>query len=217
MQELKKYIETSFVNNSNIMYIVFAVLLHFITVNTNYISDTAGCEYIKFFEKNIFIKHVIGFIVMLVFVVLNIDVNTHSKYVILFITVMSYSIFVLSSRTHFPHGLIIYGLLGIAYMLNIYKTKINREAHKTNKKILRDKIITENRIEGVLDYIDYDNGHTIDNKNISTITTAQHYIVAIAIVALLIFSVSYIIQKYLKHRGKPDFSVLKLIFGGHTC
>ena len=109
-------------NNINYLLIFIFILL------ANFIGDTTGCGLRVKLSTNMLIKHLAGFLTLLIFVSADVHENKHVISIILH-TILYYISFVLLMRTHYYILMFVLILLVVSYIISLHIKYL-----KTNNK-----------------------------------------------------------------------------------
>lgn len=116
----------------------------------NYVGDIFSCNLRHLFNKYMFLKHMIGILIMLLFVGMLDTTSNMSKIVI--DSILYYLLFILIMRTPSIITIIIIFLIIIIYLLSIY---IDRLKVTNNEKTNEETDIKKNDINQLIIYIFY--------------------------------------------------------------
>lgn len=108
-------------------------------VSGNYLGDLFGCRIQDLFAKNIYIKHLLGFLTLYFFVSL---VDTDLKYNAVYKLLMTFAIYIIflfSTKMYYKSWLGFISLLGLIYIISIVK------------EIFKD----DDRLKNILSYVQY--------------------------------------------------------------
>ena len=108
-------------------------------ISGNYIGDLFGCRIQDLFDKNIYIKHLLGFLTLYFFVSLVDDELKYNAIYKLLMTSAIYLVFLFSTKMYYKSWLGFISLLGLVYIISIIK-----EIFKNDDKLLN-----------ILSYIQY--------------------------------------------------------------
>lgn len=166
-------------NDKDISKVLF-LFVSYIIISSNYLTQVLPCQTQFFFKNNIYGKHIIGYLISFIFIMLvggwsfdekeenKAEIDWHNGNVLdtLVYAFLLYLIFVLSSKMKLVPNLILYGILFICYCLNTQKE------YWKNRNLIEEE--TEKKIEdsvkallgisivilfyGIVDYYKYQKG-----------------------------------------------------------
>jgi Ca2+/Na+ antiporter len=119
---------------------VYSVLLLILISISGYILDFIPCQIKHALNSNIYVKHLIGFMTLVFFVVLSIPVKFKRIYEILKTSTILYLFFILLLKTEIWFFMTVLVILSIIYVLVIRKTEIDDNITEMKKKIGHDEI-----------------------------------------------------------------------------
>lgn len=104
-----------------------AVILLYLTVGANFISDIFGCRFQQLLTKNTFTKHILAFLTMLFFVVQTTDWSReYPFYKLIAYSFSYYLIFALTTRIPFRFLIPVLFLFVLSFYIYIYKKTLLR-------------------------------------------------------------------------------------------
>jgi hypothetical protein len=172
------------------LYSVFILIL---ILSGGYIIQLIPCKLQKILDTNVFIKHLFAFLT-LIFLVTIVDPNNTSKKLttIIYTSFLLYIFFIVIIKTHYKFFISIIIVLGIKYLLLLYKNQIQDE-NKNNK----ESNITE-----------------LNNK-FENIVLIQDILFGLVILLLVIGFLVYYGEK--KYEYKNKFNFITFLFGKPNC
>lgn len=189
----------TFISNApyNTLFIIYLL------ISCNFLANLFSCNLQELLTNNMYAKHMFGFLAML-FCIIYVDstIVKESKYIEgFFYAVIFYIWFVLTTKTHLYTTLIIFILILIVYILQIYKNTLNQELEKEQKDISQEqeKLKQEQELE----------------QDINNVQLTQHIIIGSALVITIIGSIYYYFAK--KKEYSKDWDALTFIFGNIDC
>jgi hypothetical protein len=184
--------KTVYFSRMAFLFIIFSV------VSSGYIAEILSCQMRFMFENSLVLRHVVGIIMIFVFIMLeggwSFDTEEDEKAVtswesgnVIHTGVMSvviYILFLLSSKSRFWPNILFFSLLMILYLLNTQRQ------------------------------------YWVDRENITAdqndkILKTQYVITGFAGVSLVGGFVDYVL--YQMKQYKSNFSWIQFLFGGHKC
>ena len=174
------------------------LFISFIIIASGYVTQVLPCQTQKFLKNNIYSKHVIGILIVFLFIMLEggwsfdmeqqnkADVDWSNGNVIdsLIFGFLLYMIFLLSAKMKLVANLILYSILFLVYLLN------TQRLYWKNRKLISE------------------------DKNISYIKTIKSGLI-ISVLVFLYGIIDYMI--YEKSQYKKNFSIIKFIIGNNKC
>jgi chromate transport protein ChrA len=112
---------------SEIDYIITSsptsIFILYLLISTNFTAELLGCSLQKALN-NIYLKHLLGFMTMFVFVVIsNNDLEIMNPFKQLLYTMLFYGIFLLTTKMDFKWWIVLIIGLFVIYILQLYKNK----------------------------------------------------------------------------------------------
>jgi len=174
------------------------LFISFIIIASGYVTQVLPCQTQKFLKNNIYSKHIIGILIVFLFIMLEggwsfdmeqqneADVDWSNGNVIdsLIFGFLLYSIFLLSAKMKLVPNMILYFLLFLIYLLN------TQRLYWKNRKLISE------------------------DKNISYIKGIKSGLI-ISVLVFLYGIIDYMI--YEKSQYKKKFSIIKFIIGNSKC
>jgi len=213
-------------NFNNISQLMLVGLLFFsVNIGGNYIEDTFGCKYIELFKSSIVIKHLIGLLFMFIAGIVSVQSGSIHPIKLVLYALFAYIIYISITRTKYPNGLIIFGILIVIFLIGLmknYKSNIyQKQVYDSKLKKIKNKVnnITDNQTQTIInDIINIvDNRETYTNSDINKIGTIQKIITIIVIIMTIIMTSTYIYGKYNKYNDTDQFSWITLFLGNDQC
>lgn len=118
----------------NIVNLALPLFLFYIVVGSNFLKDTFGCTIRHILETNLMAKHILGFLFVFFFMVLQRPTSADTELRKLFIlSVGIYLWFFVTTKVEFAYLIVIIVLLIAAYVAGIAKTRYekNNELEKS--------------------------------------------------------------------------------------
>lgn len=111
-----------------------ALCLLYLLISCNFLAELFGCRLQALLRNSMIAKHLVGFLTLLFFAVLvDPSMGKWSASQMMLSAVCLYAWFILTTRTHISFMPVIFGLLLVVYVLNIYKTKTEDNEENRNK------------------------------------------------------------------------------------
>lgn len=175
-------------------------------MSANYLGELFPCRVQAVFSKNMIVKHILGLLSLMFFVVLTRpDLYTSSNFV--YVSVLLYGFFMFLSKLNHIIWFIVFGIFAILYVSHVYLSQIESENQINRSKIgdntvspdTDDKIPTQNITE-----------------KIETIKTVQKYLLISVIPITVIGFIHYLGEKKLEY-GIHKFNYRQFLFGKPKC
>jgi len=167
----------------------------------NYVGDIYSCSLRHLFNKYMFLKHIMGILIMIFFVGLT-DINL-SIYEKIYQSILLYLLFIFIMRTPMIITMVIILIIAIIYLLHLYLDDLHKE--------------NENGLDNGLENNGLENNDE-QNKNpaklqqdIQFYTNLIQYLVYLVIFLSVGGTLFYII--HLKYKLKNNFNILNFILG----
>jgi hypothetical protein len=155
--------------------------------------ETFPCKFIRVIKENIYLKHFIGFLTMIFFVVLTSPIKNKKIFNVIKKSFIMYIIFIFLIKTNYHFFIAILILLGILYISMLNKYDLIDEMNNENDKTKKEEL---------------------DNK-INTIIVINNTIFIIVIILIIVGFLIYMGQKKIEYKDK--FNYLTFIFGKIEC
>ena len=170
----------------------------------NYVGDIYSCSLRHLFNKYMFLKHIIGILIMLFFVGLT-DINL-SVYEKLYQSILLYLLFIFIMRTPMIITMIIILIIAIIYLLHLYLDDLNKDNGLDNNGL------ENNELDNGVDNSDKQNKNPAKlQQDIQFYTNLIQYMVYLVIFLSVGGSLFYLI--HLKYKLKNNFNILNFILG----
>ena len=169
---------------------IYSIFIFILLIAAGEILRIFPCSVVDIIDNNIYIKHFIGFLTMVFFVVLVVPIPDKKLNNILTKSVLMYSIFIVISKTESQFFIPIIILLGATYLLILKKIEY------------RETIERKEDVPGTLDKI---NRIILINNSI------------LILIAILVITGFILFLGRKKYEYGNDFSYITFIFGRNTC
>ena len=132
---------------------LIAIFTLVLIVACNYLGALFPCRVQQIFTESILIKHVLGYLALVFFVVITAPELQESNIVLL--TIGLYIWFLMTSKTYYKIWFIVFALTGVIYILHIYqKNKENADELKEQDEIQdEERQKTQKRRDDIIDGI----------------------------------------------------------------
>ena len=128
-------------------------------MSANYLGELFPCQVQSVFANNMLVKHLLGFLSLMIFIVLT-KPTLYTSTNFVYISVILYAGFMLLSKLNYIIWFLVFGIFAIIYVLHVYLSQIelenqinsNRIGSNTVRPDDNDKIPTEDistKIEGI--------------------------------------------------------------------
>ena len=109
----------------------------YLVISSNFLAPTFNCRVQELFNTSMFMKHALGFLTLVFFVVIASISETMSFLNLMLVSIGLYVWFILSTRVHLHTFILLITLLGIVYVIDLYQKKITKP-EPTRDKMLED-------------------------------------------------------------------------------
>ena len=175
-------------------------------MSANYLGELFPCQVQSVFANNMVIKHLLGFLSLMIFIVLT-KPTLYTSTNFIYTSVLLYAGFMLLSKLNYIIWFMIFGIFAITYVLHVYVSKIelenqinsNRIGSNTVRPDDNDKIPTENI-----------------SARIDSIKQIQKYLFIVTIPIAIVGIVHYIGEKKLEY-GITGFNLIKFLIDKPQC
>lgn len=119
-------------NTKQILWNTSAIFVFLLLISGNFIGELLPCKVQQTMRENMFIKHFLGYMTLLFFVVLTLPELFEEK--IITSSIVLYVFFLFFSKVYYIFWFIIVFIFGILYLVSTYyKTKIQQGTHEKQK------------------------------------------------------------------------------------
>lgn len=175
-------------------------------MSANYLGELFPCKIQSIFSNNMVVKHILGFLSLMIFVVLT-RPNLYTSTNFVYVSVLLYSGFMLLSKMHYVIWFIVFGIFSIIYVLHVYLSQIESENQINRNKIGDNSVSPDENDKMPTDNI---------SSKIETIKQIQKYLFIITIPISLIGLIHYIGEKKIEY-GITGFNLKRFIFDKPKC
>lgn len=181
-------------------FIILSVLM-----SANYLGEIFPCRVQKLFSNNMYVKHILGILSLMFFVVLT-RPNLYTSTNFIYVSVLFYGLFMFLSRLNYMVWFVVFGIFAIIYVLQIYLDRVESETQMNRNKI-GDNTVTH----------DEDKMPTQDiSENIDTVTTIQKILFLLSIPITIVGFIHYLGEKKIEF-GHERFNYIYFFFGKPEC
>ena len=112
---------------------LISIFVFVLILSGNYLGELFPCKVQYMFKNNMFVKHALGFLTLVFFVALTIpEIKEKPNFILN--SLLTYFWFLLMSKTYYTLWIVIFGILGIVYLLKLYKENLEDEGIKKQEK-----------------------------------------------------------------------------------
>jgi len=182
-------------------FIILSLLM-----SANYLGEIFPCRVQAVFSKNMIVKHILGFLSLMFFVVLTRpSLYTSTNFV--YVSVLLYVFFMFLSKLNYIIWFLVFGIFAIIYVSHVYLTQIESE-NQINRSKIGDNTVSP----------DTDDKMPTQNitEKIDTIKTMQKYLLTAVLPITLVGFIHYLGEKKIEF-GHNGFDYNKFLFGKPKC
>lgn len=180
-----------------------AIFILVLIVSGNYLAELLPCRVQNIVRNNMFVKHLLGFMTLLFFVIITLP-NIFDEYIIIN-AILLYIFFLIFSKTYYVFWIAIMILFSIIYIITIYRIIIKNKINDYNKEKSDKKSNTE----------EDETIYTHDN----ILLRRLKYIKRILSYTIIVLTISgfliYLGNKKKEYGSKFDY--IKFFFGNPKC
>jgi hypothetical protein len=154
---------------------LLSVFVFVLIISGNYLGELFPCRVQYLFSNSMFIKHALGFLTLLFFVTLTIP-EIKKQPNLLGNTSLIYLWFIIMSKCYYTIWFLVFGIIGIIYLLRMYKDNLEKE--------------------GLTEY---------EAKQIEIINTTNKYLTLLSIITTVIGFLVYMGAKKLEYKKKFNY------------
>jgi len=111
----------------------------YLVISSNFLAPTFNCRVQQLFNTSMFMKHILGFLTLVFFVVIAGVTEALSFTNLMLMSAGLYAWFIVSTRVHLHTWLLLITLLGIIYILDLYQKKTTTPDAKRDAMISNAK------------------------------------------------------------------------------
>lgn len=181
--------------NSKLGSSAMAIFIFILIISGNYLGSLFPCQIQHAFEKNIWLKHFLGYFTLLFFVLLTLPNKSNNDiFKLLSSTTLLYLLFIILSKTTPVIWISVFIMYAFVYLIELKKKNIddvdkNKETNKYSKKQI--------------------------NVTYDKLTNIQQYIVYFSYVLIIVGFLAYMGEKKFEYKNKFTYS--KFLFGVVEC
>lgn len=118
----------------NMNDIIKSIFLLILAISGGYVAQTLGCKTQKLLTENMYVKHVV--ILMIIYFTSSIFNESKNPNESMKVTIVIYLLYLLFTKMNIYFTLVIFGLLGINYILSTYIKYYEKESIEKEKVVL---------------------------------------------------------------------------------
>ena len=182
-------------------FIILSLLM-----SANYLGELFPCQVQAVFSKNMIVKHILGFLSLMFFVVLT-RPNLYTSSNFVYISVLLYGFFMFLSKLNYIIWFIVFGIFAILYVSHVYLNQIESE-NQINRSKIGDNTVSP----------DADDKMPTQNitEKIETIKMIQKYLLFAVLPTTLVGFIHYLGEKKIEF-GPNKFNYTQFLFGKPRC
>ena len=118
---------------------LIAIFIFVLVVSGNYLGELFPCQVQRIFVHSMIVKHILGFMTLLFFVVLTIPEMQEQENMLGY-TGLIYLWFVIMAKCYYVIWFIVFGIVGIIYLLQMWERSLekNGENDDNKKRMIND-------------------------------------------------------------------------------
>jgi len=125
----------AFENTTSFLFILYLV------ISSNFLAQTFNCRVQQLFNSSMVVKHILGFMTLVFFVIVASVSDSISFINTFLISIGVYAWFIASTRLHLTSWLLLITILGVIYILDMYQKKTDVPDPKKDEEIQYTKKI----------------------------------------------------------------------------
>ena len=172
---------------------LFALFIFLLIVASAYILNTFPCKVQKAVNNNMFLRHFIGVLVMIFFVIITAPLKEKNISTVIKKSILLYIIFIFYSKVEVRFFIITFIMLGITYLLMLQKYEFIADLNLEKDVAKKEKL----------------------NKYLSYIIYINNFIFVLCIILIVIGFLSYMGKK--KYQYKDKFNYVTFLLGTQEC
>ena len=184
---------------------IIAIFTFVLIVSGNYLGELFPCKVQQMFSESMLIKHFLGYLTLVFFVVLTVPELSKSNNMLLSSAFM-YVAFLFASKTQYTFWFAIFGVTGIIYLLYTYKKNLlNKE---TPVEEMTDEADNEMSVKET-------NESAVNNSIVKHIDIANNVLTGVIGVLASVGFLAYMGEKKFEYGKK--FSYMQFFLGKPSC
>ena len=184
---------------------IIAIFTFVLIVSGNYLGELFPCKVQQMFSESMLIKHFLGYLTLVFFVVLTVPELSKSNNMLLSSAFM-YFAFLVASKTQYTFWFAIFGVTGIIYLLYTYKK--NLLSKETPVEEMTDEVDKEMSVKET-------NESAVNNSIVKHIDIANNVLTGVIGVLASVGFLAYMGEKKFEYGKK--FSYMKFFLGKPSC
>jgi hypothetical protein len=146
-------------NTDNFVEYSKSLFVLYLIISGNFLANIFGCKTQELMNTNMYVKHFLGFMTLLFFVILtntdNISKSSDINYK-LFTTVLIYTVFLISTRLDYKYWVFFIFMMASLYVIDLYKKADDINDERKNKlKDVQKSIIYINIVVLIIGFLIY--------------------------------------------------------------
>jgi len=175
-------------------------------MSANYLGELFPCQVQSVFANNMLVKHLLGFLSLMIFIVLT-KPTLYTSTNFVYISVILYAGFMLLSKLNYVIWFSVFGIFAIIYVLHVYLSQIELENQINSNRIGSNTVSPD----------DNDKMPTEDiSTKIENIKQIQKYLFIATIPITIVGIFHYIGEKKLEY-GITGFNLKKFLIDKPQC
>lgn len=184
---------------------IIAIFTFVLIVSGNYLGELFPCKVQQMFSENMLIKHFLGYLTLVFFVVLTVPELSKSNNMLISSAFM-YLAFLFASKTQYKFWFSIFGVTGIIYLLYTYKKSLlNKETPVEEMTGEADKEVP----------VEETKESAVNNSIVKHIDIANNVLTGVIGVLATVGFLAYMGEKKFEYGKK--FSYLQFFLGKPSC
>ncbi len=114
---------------------LIAIFIMCLIVSGNFLAELFPCQVQRIFSNSMIVKHAFGFMTLLFFVVLTIPEMQEQEYMFGY-TALVYAWFIMMAKCYYTLWFVVFGLVGLLYLLQIYEKGLKDEEKEGKKEMI---------------------------------------------------------------------------------
>tara|TARA_B110000438_G_C15678242_1_gene591188 strand:- start:370 stop:948 length:579 start_codon:yes stop_codon:yes gene_type:complete len=116
---------------------LIAIFIFVLVVSGNYLGELFPCQVQRIFANSMVVKHALGFMTLLFFVVLTIPEMREQENMLGY-TGLVYIWFIMMAKCYYTLWFVVFGIVGIIYILQMYERGLKDEEKEEKKEMIEE-------------------------------------------------------------------------------
>ncbi len=112
---------------------LIAIFIFVLVVSGNYLGELFPCQVQRIFSESMLIKHSLGVMTLLFFVVLTIPEMEEQENMLGY-TGLVYLWFIMMAKCYYTIWFMVFGIVGVIYLLQMYQRTLKEETDENKKR-----------------------------------------------------------------------------------